>query len=133
MRQTCAKLTWHMVESFGEKFEEALAEKKQANPTYGLRTLARDLADGDPHQTEIIRRRLNKYRPPKGGGNAKVSPTEPTRREIEAALGLEIDSLKPDPTPGALSAAFLRDVAPLQKLWEVAGQLERGEIQVVKT
>lgn len=122
-----------MAATFADKFEQALAEKREREPGYGLRTLARTLADNDPHQMEIVRRRLHKYRPPKGGGSAKVSPTEPTRREIEAALGLEVDALKPEPAPAEATAEFLRDIAPLQRLWELAGQLERGELQVVKT
>ncbi len=82
--------------TFAEKFEEALERQKQADPDFGLRTLARKLAKDDPRNTETIRRRLHKYRPPKGGGTAEVAPTEPTRWEIEDALGLGRDSLAPD-------------------------------------
>lgn len=83
--------------TFAEKFEEALEDLREREPGYGLRTLARKLAKDDPEKVETIRRRLNKYRPKPGGGGAEVAPTEPTRREIEAAMGLDQDSLKPDP------------------------------------
>jgi hypothetical protein len=87
-----------MAKTFAEKFEQALADKREQEPGYGLRTLARALAKDDAQQAEIIRRRLHKYRPPKnGGGAAEVKPTISTRREIEKALGVEIDSLAPDP------------------------------------
>jgi hypothetical protein len=82
--------------TFADKFEQALKERKKTDPKYGLRTLARTLAGEDERQAEIVRRRLHKYRPRPGGGSAEVTPTEPTRREIEAALGLEQDSLAPD-------------------------------------
>lgn len=122
--------------SFGEKFEKALAEKRAEDDKYGLRTLARKLADNDPHQTEIIRRRLNKYRPPKGGGAAEVSPTAPTRREIEDAMGLERDSLAPDreavAARMAADAEFLQELAPLRRLFEISNALERGELQIVQ-
>ncbi len=124
----CVIVPWHMAATFAEKFEQALQERRQEDPNYGLRTIARKLADNDPHQTEIIRRRLNKYRPkPSNGGAAKVAPTEPTRREIEDAMGLDQDALKPEPVEAA-SAEFLRDIMPLQRLWEIAGMLERGEL-----
>lgn len=124
-----------MPATFAEKFEQALAEKRDQEPGYGLRTLARELADDDPHQMEIIRRRLNKYRPkPGSGGAAEVAPTEPTRREIEDALGLERDALAPDEpvTVAAADDEFLREIAPLRRLFEIGRQLERGELQVVK-
>jgi hypothetical protein len=95
-----------MAETFAEKFERALDAKRQEDERFGLRTLARRLAKDDPQQAEIIRRRLHKYRPPKGGGSAEVAPTEPTRHEIEAALGLPPDSLKPEPQPVNASAGF---------------------------
>ena len=123
-------MRWHMADTFAEKFENALAEKRETDPNYGIRTLARKLAKDDPRQTEIIRRRLHKYRPPKGGGSAEVSPTDATRHEIEDALGVDHDALKPEPQPVAASADFLRDIAPLRRLWEIAGQLERGELVV---
>lgn len=85
--------------SFADKFEEALASKKQEDPSYGLRTLARELAGGDPQRMEVIRRRLNKYRPKPGGGAAEVAPTEPTRHDIEDAMGLDRDALAPDVDP----------------------------------
>ncbi len=87
---------WHMATTFAEKFEQALEEKRQTEPGYGLRTLARELAKGDPTKVETIRRRLNKYRPKNGGGAAEVAPTPPTRNEIEGALGLERDALAPE-------------------------------------
>lgn len=128
-------MVWHMGYTFGEKFEAALAEKRAQDEKYGLRTLARKLADNDPHQTEIIRRRLNKYRPPKGGGAAEVAPTEPTRREIEDAMGLERDSLAPDreavAARMAADAEFLTDLAPLRKLFELSHALERGDLRIV--
>lgn len=130
MSQNCAIVRWHMADTFAEKFERALEERREREPDFGLRTLARKLAKDDPRQTEIIRRRLNKYRPPKGGGSAEVSPTEPTRHEIEDALGVDRDALKPEPQPLAASAEFLRDIAPLRRLWEIAGQLERGELVI---
>lgn len=121
-----------MAATFADKFEKALAEKREKDPAYGLRTLARKLAKDDPRQTEIIRRRLNKYRPKPGGG-AEVAPTEPTRREIEKAMGLRRDTLKPDPQPVSASAEFLRDIEPLRRLWEIGEQLERGELRVVSS
>lgn len=118
--------------TFAEKFEEALAERKRVEPGYGLRTLARVLAQDDKTKIETIRRRLNKYRPRPGGGAAEVAPTPSTRREIEVAMGLEDGSLRPD--QDALAAAlaedqaFLRDLAPMRRLWEISQQLERGEL-----
>lgn len=126
-------MRWHMAETFAEKFEQALEERRERDPDFGLRTLARKLAKDDPRQTEIIRRRLNKYRPPKGGGSAQVSPTQPTRHEIEDALGLPLDALKPEPQTVAATAEFLRDIAPLRRLWEVAERLERGELVMAET
>ncbi len=81
--------------TFAEKFQLAIEEKRQKEPNYGLRTVARILADGDKDKVEVIRRRLHKYRPKTPGG-AAIVPTEPTRREIEKAMGLEQDALKPD-------------------------------------
>lgn len=139
MGQDCAILLWHMAATFAEKFEQALAERREREPEYGLRTLARTLADNDPDQMEIIRRRLHKYRPKKPGGGSAVkvvTPTDPTRHEIEDAMGLERDALAPErPSPEDVSAeaAFLADLAPLRKLFEISRQLERGELQVVKT
>lgn len=101
-----------MAATFAQKFEEALREAREAKPGFGLRTLARQMAKDDPKQTEIIRRRLNKYRPKPGGGAAEVTPTEPTRREIERELGLVMDSLKPDPVP-VDSAQGDREIAAL--------------------
>jgi hypothetical protein len=89
-------LRWHMAGTFADKFEKALAERRAVDPKFGLRTLAKQLAKDDPARAETIRRRLNKYRPKPGGGAAEVAPTEPTRWEIEDALGLERDALKPD-------------------------------------
>lgn len=124
-----------MGSTFGEKFEEALGEKRAADPQYGLRTLARHLADGDPAKAETIRRRLNKYRPPKGGGAAEVKPTDPTRREIEKAMGLEVDALAPEPDAVAAKtddAEFLRDLAPMRRIWDLGRAIDRGEIQIVR-
>lgn len=125
-----------MGRTFAEKFEEALEEKRRETPGWGLRTLARELADDDPDRAEVIRRRLNKYRPkPGSGGAAEVRPTEPTRREIENALGLETDSLAPD--PDALAAHvdserdFLNDLAPLRRLWDLEQRLRSGEYELV--
>lgn len=100
-----------MGKTFGEKFDEAIAERQRHEPTFGLRTLARILAKDDPHQTEIIRRRLMKYRPRPGGGAAEVRPTEPSRHDIEKAMGLERDSLRPDEdvVARAVAAALLSD------------------------
>lgn len=124
-----------MAPTFAEKFEQALAERRAKDEFYGLRTLARTLADNDPHQTEIIRRRLNKYRPPKGGGSAQVTPTAPTRREIERAMGLDADSLEPDHDAVAANAEadieFMHDLAPLRRLYEIGRQLDRGDLQLV--
>jgi hypothetical protein len=100
-----------MARTFAEKFEEALAERRQAEPEWGLRTLARQLADGDPEKTKTILRRLQKYRPKPGrGGAGEVAPTEPTRREIERALGLPLDALKPEPLEAA--AAMIAVLMP---------------------
>jgi len=100
-----------MAETFAEKFERALEEKRREIPGYGLRTLARLLAKDDPKNTEIIRRRLNKYRPkPGSGGAAEVAPTEPSRHEIEAAMGLERDALRPEADRVAASAAVIVSV-----------------------
>ena len=121
MGHRCAILRWHMAKTFAEKFEAALAEKRAEDEKYGLRTLARTLAKEDPEQAEIIRRRLHKYRPPKGGGAAAVKPTQPTRHEIEDAMGLERDALAPDKELAAAVSAdqeFLEAVAPLRKLLE---------------
>jgi hypothetical protein len=83
--------------SFAEKFEEALDARRESDPGYGLRTLARRLADGDPEKTKTILRRLQKYRPKPGrGGAGEVAPTAPTRWEIEDAMGLRRDELAPD-------------------------------------
>lgn len=90
-----------MAATFAEKFEQALEARRQTDPGFGVRTLARKLADGDPARVETIRRRLNKYRPKPGGGAAEVAPTEPTRHEIEAALGIPADGLKPEPVESA--------------------------------
>lgn len=90
MGKTIQKLT------FADKFDRALSAKKAADPGYGVRTIARAMAKGDPKRVETIRRLLNKYRPKVDGRPPEVSPTEPTRHEIEAAMGLELDSLKPD-------------------------------------
>lgn len=125
-----------MAGTFAEKFEQALADKREREPGYGLRTLARTLAKGDPDAIETIRRRLHKYRPPKGGGAAETKPTPPTRHEIEDAMGLERDALAPDKdlvAASAIDADFLADLAPLRRLFEIGRQLERGELQVVKT
>lgn len=110
-----------MAQTFAEKFEQALADRREKDPTYGLRTLARRLAKDDPEAVETIRRRLHKYRPPKGGGAAEVKPTAPTRHEIEDAMGLKRDALAPDKELAvALSAdqEFLAAVAPLWQLLE---------------
>lgn len=120
--------------TFAEKFEEALEALREREPGYGLRTLARKLAKEDPDRIETIRRRLNKYRPRPGGGAAEVAPTEPTRREIEEAMGLEQDALRPDPVERTAADArqFLADIAPLRRLWDIGQQLERGELVTVK-
>lgn len=86
-----------MATTFAEKFEDALQARKDEDPAFGVRTIARILAKDDREKIETIRRRLNKYRPKNGGGAAEVAPTEATRREIEDALGLDTDTLKPDP------------------------------------
>lgn len=112
-----------MGSTFAEKFEEALDAKRLAEPGYGLRTLARKLADNDPDKTKTILRRLQKYRPRNGGGAAEVAPTKPTRNEIEKALGLEVDALAPDEQDiaaalrqQARTAAALRLVDALEEL-----------------
>lgn len=97
-----------MGRTFAEKFEEALDAKRLAEPGYGLRTLARRIAKDDPQKTKTVLRRLQKYRPKPGGGAAEVSPTEPTRREIERAMDLQNDALKPDETD------LLAALAPLK-------------------
>lgn len=86
-----------MAATFAEKFEQALAEARRADPQFGLRTVARTLAEQDKQKTKTILRRLQKYRPKPGGGAAEVAPTEPTRREIEKAMGLTPDALAPEP------------------------------------
>lgn len=112
--------------TFAEKFEEALAEKRKSDPTYGLRTLARDLANGEPEDIEVIRRRLYKYRPPKGGGAAEVAPTPPTRWEIEDALGLERDALRPDVVDHSELLTELQALAaPHRRAITIFEQLER--------
>jgi hypothetical protein len=88
--RTLQKLT------FADKFEQALNDKKASSPNYGIRTVARAMAKGDRDRVETIRRLLNKYRGKADGRKAEVTPSEPTRHEIEAAMGLERDSLKPD-------------------------------------
>lgn len=104
--------------TFGEKFEEALTDRKaQADrdgQQWGLRTLARELAGGDKTRTSSVLRQLHKYRPKKPGGGVQIVPTEPTRHDIEAALGLERDALKPDPTDDDIAASqFGRDINAL--------------------
>jgi hypothetical protein len=80
-KQTLVKRT------FAEKFAAALAEKQ-----VGKRTLARQLsASREGRQSvDTMRRLLNKYL------RTGVVPTEVSRHEIEAALGLDRDTLKPD-------------------------------------
>lgn len=122
-----------MTGTFGEKFEQALEDKKKTEPGYGLRTLARKLAKDDPAKVEVIRRRLHKYRPKPGGGAAEVAPTEPTRHELEAAMGLERDALKPDEQVVAAGfEEFLADIAPLHRLWQIGRQLESGQLALVE-
>jgi len=77
--------------TFADKFRAALAAKKKDDPNYGVRTVARGLARGDRARVDTIRRRLNKYLGPEA-----ITPTEPTRHEIEAIMGLDRDALKPD-------------------------------------
>src|SRR4029077_2076115 len=91
-------------------------------------------ADGDKEKAETIRRRLNKYRPPKGGGAAAVKPTEPTRREIEKAMGLEQDALAPeqDAVAAKTDAEFLKALAPLRRLYELDAAIARGDIRIVR-
>jgi len=116
-----------MAETFAEKFERVLEERREKDPQFGLKTLARQLAKGDPAQTEIIRRRLQKYRPkPSSGGAAKVTPTEPTRREIERALGLPVDALKTDE---AAAAAQVDDamIAAIRQIRDGFAKLDRVE------
>lgn len=103
-----------MATTFAEKFEQALTEKRVTEPGFGLRTLARQLADGDPEKTKTILRRLQKYRPKPGrGGAGEVSPTSPTRREIERALGLELDALAPEGDLNGDLAARVREARQL--------------------
>lgn len=108
-----------MGSTFAEKFEEALAEKRRTeNPDYGIRTVARVLSDGDKEKVEVIRRRLHKYRPKRPGG-AAITPTEPTRHEIEKAMGLEQDALKPEVDENAAAAqAFMDDLMPFAQVFE---------------
>lgn len=119
--------------TFAEKFEEALRDLREREPGYGLRTLARTLAKDDHERIETIRRRLNKYRPKPGGGAAEVAPTEPTRHEIEKAMGLEQDALRPEHDDRAAADAqqFLSDLAPLRRLWDIGQKIERGELVAV--
>lgn len=112
---------WHMgtmttEKTFGEKFEDALREARERDPQYGLRTLARSLAKDDAKNTKTILRRLQKYRPKPGGGAAEVTPTEPTRREIERHMGLEVDSLRPDVLPVEEMIAVLMPSSALRSL-----------------
>lgn len=102
--------------TFAEKFEKALSEKKDADETYGLRTLARKMAKDDPRQAEIIRRRLHKYRPKNGGGAAEVAPSAPTRWEIEDAMGLERDALAPERKSAAAKAKATRFADTLDEI-----------------
>lgn len=89
-------MLWRMGKTFAQKFEEALDARRLAEPGYGLRTLARALAKDDPRDTKTVLRRLQKYRPKRPGGGAEVAPTDPTRHEIESALGLKFDALRTD-------------------------------------
>lgn len=124
---------WHMGYTFAEKFEAALAERREREPGFGLRTLARTLAR-DESEVETIRRRLHKYRPkPNRGGAGEVAPTAPTRWEIEEALGLERDALAADKIAASADTEFLAEIAPLRRLFEIGRQIERGEIQVVQS
>lgn len=90
-------MRWLMGKTFAEKFEEALEEIRDNDPSFGIRTIARRMSNGDRERIETIRRRLNKYRPKNGGSAGEVAPSPPTRREIEDAMGLPPDSLRPDP------------------------------------
>lgn len=112
-----------MATTFAEKFEQALQDRKVEDPEFGLRTVARILAKDERAKIETIRRRLNKYRPKNGGGAAKIIvPTEPTRREIEDALGLERDALRPEPVE-----------APDKMVAELIGVLSRYVDHRIKT
>jgi hypothetical protein len=52
-----------MAGTFAEKFEQALAEKREQEPGYGLRTLARTLAKGDPDAVEYHADQIDPDRP----------------------------------------------------------------------
>lgn len=118
-------------QTFAEKFEEALEERRAADSNFGVKTVARKLADGDPKQTELIRRRLNKYRPRPGrGGAAESIPTEPTRREIEKALGLPVEALEPEPDLIDALTARARDARQAANWRQLIADL-RDEIEAV--
>jgi hypothetical protein len=120
-----------MAGTFAEKFEKALSDRKEQDPRYGLRTLARQLANDDGRQAEIIRRRLHKYRPPKGGG-AAIVPTAPTRWEIEDAMGLPRDALRPDEQPASsMVQELLAAVEPFRGISRIVNALENGELVAV--
>lgn len=120
-------MVWHMgARTFAEKFEQALTDRREQDPNFGLRTLARILAGGDKAKVETIRRRLHKYRPPKGGGSAEVEPTRPTRWEIEQGLGLERDALAPDPVDAiAARQVFVPIALDYDLLAEAIGRRDR--------
>lgn len=82
---------------FGDKLKQQLETRNM-----GVRTLAGQLANGDNGRREVIRRRLNKYI------HEGVTPTEPARREIEAALGCSMDELRGDDEDEESSKAMRR-------------------------
>jgi hypothetical protein len=73
-----------VAQTFGGRLRVELVARNM-----GVRTLAKQLA-ADPTRVEAVRRRLNKY------VHEGVTPGVAARHEIESALGLERDALKPD-------------------------------------
>lgn len=96
-----------MGKDFATKLNDAIAAKRETDPLYGLRTIARELAKGDKGKLETYRRQLYNYRPKTPGG-AAATPKPETRHEIEDAMGLERDALAPD--MDAVLAARVRDM-----------------------
>lgn len=76
----------HAQRTFKDKLQAELDSRG-----WGVRTLARQMANGRPERVESQRRQLRKYLEPQ-----PVMPTQMTRHAIEDALGVERDALKPD-------------------------------------
>lgn len=105
---------------FGEKLDAELVSR-----AIGRRTLARQLSEGrgGRQSVDTLRRLLHKYL------RGDVVPTPASRHEIEDALGLERDSLKPDDDEDgsrAVHAVTLDDLLRV-RIDELFRERERAE------